>query len=151
MKNSFWLFGAKFSIVESVELAYDLIEGLFPPGSGTPMHVHSRYSETVYVLEGEVTVYTQDSVLSLYAGESHFIPKNTPHAIVNDSATAAFTILTIAAPGGIAKLIRSVGAEGKINQNSNGRPRDMKLLMKLLEEMGDLIIGELPLRILNIQ
>ncbi len=36
---------------------YDPIEGYFPSGIQTPPHRHTRYSEQVYVLEGEITVW----------------------------------------------------------------------------------------------
>ncbi len=59
MTQSLWFFGARLTIVAdhtTTEGKYDLIEGYFPPGSQTPSHRHTRYSEQLYVLEGEFTV-----------------------------------------------------------------------------------------------
>jgi quercetin dioxygenase-like cupin family protein len=47
---------------------YDLIEGYFPPGSQTPPHRHTRYSEQLYVLEGEFTVWVGKNKVVLKAG-----------------------------------------------------------------------------------
>lgn len=144
MKNSFWLFGSNLSIIESEENTdsnYDLIEGFFPPGSETPLHVHSRYSETLYVLEGEVTIYTPGKTNVLSPGNSHHIPMNTPHTIVNNSKTEPFRALAIASPSGFAKFIRTVGIQGSVNEAPPEKANDMELALKVLEEIGDTNIG----------
>jgi quercetin dioxygenase-like cupin family protein len=59
MTQSFWFFGSCLTILADRTTTagqYDLIEGYFPPGSQTPPHRHTRYSEQLYVLEGEFTV-----------------------------------------------------------------------------------------------
>ncbi|WP_431192622.1 cupin domain-containing protein [Stenomitos frigidus] len=50
------------------------MEGYFPPGSQTPPRRHTRYSEQLYVLEGESTVWAGENKVMLGAGESFFIP-----------------------------------------------------------------------------
>jgi len=144
MKNSFWLFGTHLTIIESEENTdsrYDLIEGRFPPGSETPLHVHSRYSETVYVLEGQVTVYTPGETNVLSTGDTYHIPKNTPHTIANSSKTEPFRALAVASPSGFAKLIRAVGFEGSVNDTPSEKFHDMELALRVLEEIGDTNIG----------
>lgn len=61
MTQSFWLFGSRLTVVAdrtATDGKYDLIDGYFPPGTQTPPHRHTRYSEQLYVLEGEFTVKT---------------------------------------------------------------------------------------------
>ena len=60
MAQSLWFFGSRLNIVADHTTTggqYDLIEGYFPPGTQTPPHRHTRYSEQLYVLSGEFTVW----------------------------------------------------------------------------------------------
>ncbi|MDK4738247.1 cupin domain-containing protein [Rhizobium sp. CNPSo 3464] len=45
----------------------------------TPIHVHAKDDETVYVLEGELTAVLDGQPLRLAAGESLFLPRGIPH------------------------------------------------------------------------
>ena len=144
MKDSFWLFGSNLTILESehdTDSSYDLIEGYFAPGAETPLHVHTKYTETMYVLEGEVTLYTPGNTHVLKKGESHFIPKNVPHTVVNNSKEHPFRALVVATPSGFAKLIREVGIPGSVNDGPPAQPNDMQLAMEVLEEIGDKNMG----------
>ena len=143
MKSSFWLFGSKLSILEreeNTESEFDLIEGLFLPASQSPVHVHSKYTETFYVLAGEVTIYTPGQATVLQVGETFLIPKNVPHSIGNNSDEEPFTALCITTPSGFAKLIRSVGFEVS-DENPPERPHDMVLAAQICDEIGDIILG----------
>jgi hypothetical protein len=47
MTQTLWLFGTRLTIVAdhtTTRGQYDLIEGYFPPGTQTPLHRHTRYS-----------------------------------------------------------------------------------------------------------
>ena len=60
MRKSYWFLGHHQTILAGAadtEGRYDLAEGRFPAGTQIPPHVHRRYSEHFYVLEGELTVW----------------------------------------------------------------------------------------------
>jgi len=60
MMQSLWFFGSYLTILADRTTTggqNNLIEGYSPPGSQTPPHLHTRYSEQLYVLEGEFTVF----------------------------------------------------------------------------------------------
>ena len=83
MTRSFWLTGTHVTILAdhtTTDGRYDLIEGYFPPGAQTPPHRHTRYSEQIYTLEGEFTVWVGKDKVVIGPGESAFIPAGTPHA-----------------------------------------------------------------------
>lgn len=144
MKSFFWLFGSKLSILKSEEETegqFDLVEGLFLPSSQSPLHIHTKYSETFYVLEGEVTIFTPGHQHILKAGESFMIPRNIPHSIANNSSENPFRALCITAPSGFGKLIREVGFEVAENENPPEKLHDMELADRILDEIGDKIIG----------
>ncbi len=64
MMQSLWFFGSYLTILADRTTTggqNDLIEGYSPPGSQTPPHLHTRYSEQLYVLEGEFTVWAGEN------------------------------------------------------------------------------------------
>ncbi|WP_242036450.1 cupin domain-containing protein [Leptolyngbya sp. FACHB-321] len=113
---------------------YDLIEGYFPPGSQTPPRRHTRYSEQLYVLEGESTVWAGENKVMLGAGESFFIPIGTAHVIAALSEKSARGLF-IAAPSAFARLIETVGTQDKTATS------DMALFERISAEIGDKTLG----------
>uniref|UniRef100_A0A0C1MW21 Cupin n=2 Tax=Tolypothrix TaxID=111782 RepID=A0A0C1MW21_9CYAN len=137
MTKSFWFFGSRLTILadgSTTEGKYDLIEGYFPPGSQTPPHRHTRYSEQLYVLEGEFTVWARDKKVVLSAGESFFIPPYTPHVVaaLSDKPTRG---LVVSAPSAFARLIEAVGTLGETETS------DMALYERITAEIGDETLG----------
>jgi quercetin dioxygenase-like cupin family protein len=137
MTESFWLFGTYLTILADHTTTggqYDLLEGYFPPGTQTPPHRHTRYSEQVYVLEGEFTVWIEDQKIELSAGETVMIPSGVPHvfaAIKNAPARG----LVVAAPSAFARLVATVGTQERADTP------DMKLFDRISDEIGDEVLG----------
>jgi mannose-6-phosphate isomerase-like protein (cupin superfamily) len=137
MMESFWLFGSYLTILADRTTTvgqYDLIEGFFPPGTQTPPHRHTRYSEQVYVLEGEFTVWIKDQKIELTTGETVMIPVGTPHvlAAIGDAPARG---LVVAVPSAFARLIATVGTQDRSD------PLDMELFDRISAEIGDEILG----------
>ncbi|OKH45241.1 cupin [Calothrix sp. HK-06] len=137
MTQSLWFFGSRLTIVADHTTTggqYDLIEGYFPPGTQTPLHRHTRYSEQLYVLSGEFTVWAGEDKVVLNAGESFLIPLGTPHVVAALSDQPARG-LVVAAPSGFARLIAAVGT-----LDEKEAP-DMELAERISTEIGDEILG----------
>ncbi|MBN3877533.1 MULTISPECIES: cupin domain-containing protein [unclassified Nostoc] len=137
MAQSLWLFGTRLNIVADHTTTggqYDLIEGYFPPGTQTPPHRHTRYSEQLYVLEGEFTVWAGENKVVLNGGESFLIPAGTPHVVAALSDQPARG-LVVAAPSSFARLIAAVGTEDETEAP------DMALFDRISTEIGDEILG----------
>lgn len=142
MNNSYWLFNGFLTIIadeNNTDRRYDLIEGVFPPGTETPLHVHHRYSEVLYVQEGEFTVYMETGTYVLKTGEHVFIPIGVPHAVVNTGAGFS-KALAVASPSGFAEMIRNVGIPGKQSEGQT-QPNDMGAFMQYSEKLGDVLLG----------
>jgi mannose-6-phosphate isomerase-like protein (cupin superfamily) len=136
MPTTYWIFGGKLEIVtdeNETDGKYDLITGSFMPGTEVPLHLHTKYSESMYVLEGELTVFMKDKTVVLQPGEHVFIPVGVPHCVLASGNTPV-KALTVASPSGFAKLIRTVG-------NETNTPNDMGLFMQVSEEVGDKLLG----------
>lgn len=137
MTQSFWLFGSRLDIIAdrtTTEGKYDLIEGYFPPGSLTPLHRHTRYSEQLYVLEGEFTIWAGEQELVLSTGENFLIPAGTPHVVAALGDQPANGLM-IAAPSAFARLIAAVGT-----QNRTDIP-NIELFDRISADIGDEILG----------
>jgi mannose-6-phosphate isomerase-like protein (cupin superfamily) len=143
MIPSYWLFGINLRILldeQQTHAAYDLIEGFFPEGTQTPLHLHTKYDELIYILEGVFSVYTHDGMVTLSVGEYIFVPQNTPHVIAS-SGKNANRALYIASPSGFAKLLRLVGIPVLAESIPPGQTNDMGLFIELSKESGDIILG----------
>lgn len=137
MTQFLWLFGTRLRIVADHTLTggqYDLIEGYFSPGTQTPLHRHTRYSEQLYVLEGEFTVWAGETKAVLTAGENFLIAPGIPHTVAVFSDRPARG-LVVAAPSSFARLIAAVGTLYETEV------ADMELFDRLSTEIGDEILG----------
>ncbi len=59
----------------------------------TPIHVHARDDETIFIIEGELTAIVEGQPRRLTAGESMFLPRGIPHQLVNMSGNPCRYIL----------------------------------------------------------
>jgi quercetin dioxygenase-like cupin family protein len=143
MTPPYWFFETSLRVLADANQTgseYDLIEGHFPPGTETHLHLHTRYDEMIYVLEGTFTVYTNTQTAMLAAGEHIFVPRNTPHTVVGTSLSVN-RILTITSPGGMAALVRAVGIPDVTEGTPPVRSNDTGLFLRLTQETGDVVLG----------
>jgi quercetin dioxygenase-like cupin family protein len=129
--------GSRLTIVAdhtATDGKYDLVEGYFPPGSQTPPHRHTRYSEQLYVLEGEFTVWIGKNKVVLKVGESALIPMGITHVVAALSDRPARG-LVVASPSAFAHFVEATGT-----LNENEAP-DLELLNRISTEIGDEILG----------
>jgi mannose-6-phosphate isomerase-like protein (cupin superfamily) len=137
MSQSLWLFGSRLTIVADHTTTagqYDLIEEYSLPGSQTPLHRHTRYSQQLYVLSGEFTVFAGENKVVLSAGDNILIKVGTPHmvAVFSDKPARG---LVVNAPSGPARLITAMGMLDETET------LDMALLARISAEMGDETLG----------
>lgn len=137
MTQSFWFLGSRFTILADHTTTggqYDLIEGYNPPGTLTPLHRHTRYSEQIYALEGELTVWAGKDKIVLTSGESFLISPGTPHVVgvLSDKPARA---LVVAAPSSFARFIAATGTADETE------PVDMALIERIAAEIGDELLG----------
>ena len=94
--------------------AYSFVEIVSEPGDGTPLHVHQKEDEYLFVLEGTARVAVGDKVFDAEAGTMVTLPKNIPHAWGNRS-DLRLRIAGICYPGGIEEAPRIVAGGGLID------------------------------------
>jgi mannose-6-phosphate isomerase-like protein (cupin superfamily) len=143
MKNSYWLFGARLSVVAgqaSTGGRYDLIEGWCSPGTQTPPHRHGAYSEQLYVLDGEFTVWAGERKAVLRPGDDLLIPAGTAHAVAV-TGSGPGRALVVASPSGFARLVTEAGTPDEGGGVPPSAAPDMDLFLRVCAELGDEILG----------
>jgi quercetin dioxygenase-like cupin family protein len=143
MKKSYWLFGARLSVLTGPAETggrHDLVEGWLPPGTPTPPHRHRAYSEQLYVLDGEFTVWAGGRLAVLRPGDDLLIRAGTAHAVAVTGGGPG-RALVVASPSGFARLVAEAGTPDE----GGGAPRpaapDMDLFLRVAAELGDEILG----------
>jgi quercetin dioxygenase-like cupin family protein len=119
-----------------------VIEHLSPPGSGSPLHVHSREDEWFYVIEGELTFWVGGKVIEAPAGSFVYGPRGIAHTFVVSADTPA-RFLLVAEPGGFDRFVRAAGepAQSLTIPPPLEAPPSLDAMIALAAEYGLEILG----------
>jgi quercetin dioxygenase-like cupin family protein len=111
-------------------------------GAASPVHVHDREDETVFVLAGRGTFWAGEQRWELGSGDTAFLPRGVPHTYAFTSDTA--DLITVCNPAGMEEFFRAAGWD-----LSNPQPEewavDMDTLRVAAESCGQRVLGP-PLR-----
>jgi mannose-6-phosphate isomerase-like protein (cupin superfamily) len=120
---------------------FALVEALEPPGLMPPLHVHHDASQTMYVLEGELTVYTPGKEVVVGPGEVHHTPKGVPHTYQVTSNEPA-RILEVEAPAGFERFVAAAGQEtDELTLPPASDPEDFEQAIAVAAEYGIEVLG----------
>lgn len=116
---------------------HDITDSVMATGAATPLHMHTRYEERLWVVSGSLTVWAGPETVTLRSGDFFTIPKDVPHAIKSgpDGARA----LNITSPAGFAELIARAGTP--LHLATPETELDAELFMAVTEELGDVVLG----------
>jgi quercetin dioxygenase-like cupin family protein len=78
-----------------------------PPGAGSPLHRHTRESETLVVREGSLAVELEGERRALGAGEAVYLARGALHAF---TAETGAVVDVLAVPAGLEEFFRTVCA-----------------------------------------
>lgn len=92
--------------------AFDLVESKMRKGTEPPPHVHAREDELFYILAGEIKVFVDGKVFAVSASECVFLPRQTPHAYLIESAEVH--VLALMTPGGFLDAINKMNAPARM-------------------------------------
>jgi mannose-6-phosphate isomerase-like protein (cupin superfamily) len=93
---------------EDTHGAFCLFENRSAGPSRTPIHVHAKDDETLYVLEGEMHSVIAGQERVLKAGESVFLPRGVAHQLFNEGTEPAHYLL-LCTPGGFEGFLEEGG------------------------------------------
>ena len=77
---------------------FTLLEQLMPEGNGPPPHVHERFAEGFYIIDGSIDYLVGEETVRAQTGAALWIPAGTVHGFTVTSETAR--VLNFYTPGG---------------------------------------------------
>lgn len=110
----------------------------------TPIHVHAKDDETIYVVEGELIAVIDGQSRRLTAGESAFLPRGVPHQLVNMSGNPNRYIL-IGTPALFDRFLEEAGRERQSGEAV--RPptsAEIELLREISPKFGITLLPDWP-------
>lgn len=118
---------------------FALKESLSPHGSGPPLHVHEREDEACYVVDGDVTLFVEEDVVSAPAGTWVYLPRGVPHSVRVESAEARMLWLIV--PGAFASFFAELfpTADGDV-----GAQPDIERMATTAARYGVTVLGPTP-------
>jgi mannose-6-phosphate isomerase-like protein (cupin superfamily) len=115
----------------------DLTDNIQAPAARTPVHLHTRYEERYWVLEGSLTVWAGTDVRSLHPGDFMTVPMNVPHAV--QAGPKGARALVISSPAGFAELIARAATPAALATPETAFDADR--FMAVTTELGDVVLG----------
>jgi quercetin dioxygenase-like cupin family protein len=145
MPSAYWFWTDLVTVRASGEETdgrFSLVEFLMPPGDMTPLHLHRHESQSVLVLEGEVTIWLPGVSRILGPGECISLPAGVPHT-ERVTSTEAARVLDIGLPAGFEKFIAAAGEPAvELTLPPPDRPPpDVERLAALAAEHGIELLG----------
>ena len=143
--QAYWFYG-DLAIVhlsgDETDGRFALVEFLQPPGEMTPLHVHRRADQTMYVLEGELTLFLPGRTLVAGPGEVLHGPMNIPHT-EQVTSPGPVRLLGVITPAGFERFVAAAGrpAEALTLPPASLPPVDLELLSRLASEHDIEVLG----------
>ena len=106
--------GERFSIrvpATTTNGRYSVTGILSSPGDSTPVHLHEREDEHIFVVEGTARVLYRDNAFDATAGTVVSLARGIPHAWGNPTDTP-LRLVTTATPGGVEEVLRLIATSG---------------------------------------
>jgi quercetin dioxygenase-like cupin family protein len=94
---------------DDVEGAYAILEGILPPNSGPPLHIHENEDEIFEILEGSLRFICEGEVFDAPTGTGVVIPKGARHTWKNNSDRPARVLVTLNPAGAEAMFLEFGG------------------------------------------
>jgi mannose-6-phosphate isomerase-like protein (cupin superfamily) len=99
----------EIKVGEEAGLSLGMFHSTFPPGTGMPLlHLHRKYTEIFYVLEGELQFQLGDEEIHPRAGSTIVVPPRTPHCFRN-AGSGDVRWLMIGSPAATITAIEKAG------------------------------------------
>ena len=112
-----------------------LVETVETRDTRSPRHLHLREDETLYVIEGSLSVWVAGEWVEAPAGTALFLPRGVEHALVAETEKAR--VLSFFAPAGFERFYREMATVG---------PLEVERLVTTAARYGCEIAGPTPER-----
>jgi quercetin dioxygenase-like cupin family protein len=107
-------------------------------GTASPVHVHEREDETVFMLDGEATFWAGPLRWDLRSGDTAFLPRGVPHTYAITSEAA--DLITVCNPAGVEQFFRAAGWTSSDPPPQDWSP-NVELMRLAAEACGQRVLG----------
>lgn len=149
---AYWRLGILWNVTLSAETTkgqFTMMDQTMPEGSGAPPHIHERYDEGFFILEGQITYVVGDGdeeqTIVAEPGGSVWIPRGTRHSFeITSEISRALNFYT---PGGFDESVsmmakpaeaRTLPPAGTHEADHHGFQTDPEQRKAYLERVGQL-------------
>lgn len=130
--------------------AYVVLHDRMPRGKATPLHVHPGFTETVYVLEGELLFHINGAEHAAAVGATGAIPPGVPHALLVTSEEAR--LLAFVTPGDVFERFFREGGDVPTSRDATPPPLDIEKVRAAGERTGAMqVLGPPPFAVVGTQ
>jgi mannose-6-phosphate isomerase-like protein (cupin superfamily) len=132
--------GLRFTLLTTAEETdgrMDLLDGWKDPGAMSPLHLHERYEERLWVAAGELEAWAGDTHRVLRSGDYLCVPAGVVHTI--RAGPDGCRALTISSPAGFAEFVARTGTPAGVVAGAEAL--DVELLNRIANELGDVMLG----------
>lgn len=125
--------------------AFAVLEHVLPPTYETPYHIHHNEAEMSYLLDGEITLYTEQGTLTATPGETLLAPREQPHGfrVTSDDPARRLVFIT---PAGCEAFFHDVGSPAETRTLPDPAEPDQERLTTIASDYDIDILGPLPER-----
>lgn len=122
---------------DSTDGAFGMWEGLLPPGGASPIHIHHKEVECIYVIEGTFLILCGDQTWEAGPGTWVSMPKDVQHGIRVVSDTPG-RFLEFFLPAGLEQLFNKLP-----EQKADIKP-DIAKILEIANAYGLEFTGPMP-------
>lgn len=119
---------------------FGLVEMLAAPGHAPPLHVHHTEDESMWVLQGQLTVQCNGETFTAGPGSFLYMPRGSTHTFRVDSTTPA-RLLVLLIPGGGEQFFVDAGRPVENDGLPEPAPPDVARLQTVAERFGVEFVG----------
>jgi mannose-6-phosphate isomerase-like protein (cupin superfamily) len=119
---------------------FGMWEGLLPPGKGSPLHIHHKEVECLYIIEGTFLIVCGDQEWESGPGTWVSMPKDVRHGIRVVSDTPG-RFLEFFVPAGLEQLFK------KLPEMKPGTKPDIAKILEVAKAYGLEFLGPMPERL----
>ena len=88
---------------------FDFLVSSVPFGAGPPLHVHDEQDDTIFVLEGVLTLQVGDDLVELAPGDFATVPPSVAHTFSNtDADQGPVRMVNVMTPGGFDDYLKEM-------------------------------------------
>ena len=101
---------------EATDGLLEVFEQTAAPGSGPPLHIHHRCSESFFVIAGALRFRLGTESADVGPGAYAFVPKGTPHTYLNIGSTDARVLFWFTPAGRMAGYFSEIARAGNVDR-----------------------------------